>query len=132
MQQIIIKEIPIFKGYFASSNGFIYSMKKDCLKKLKSYDNKDKYQRVKINKNNLFVHQLVFITFNETIHLCNECLICKNRDLYYKTFIETLHSPKELAIDHIDNNNQNNAMWNLQIITQKENINKMHNRKRGK
>lgn len=131
MQQIIIKEIPIFKGYFASNDGFIYSMKKDGLKKLKSYDNRDKYQRVKINKNNLFVHQLVFITFFKTTPSI-PAQANYSSIIYIHQFCKTLHSPKELAIDHIDNNNQNNSIWNLKVITQKQNLEKMHNRKRGK
>lgn len=103
----IFKVIPNFNGLYEVSNyGNVKSYKRDTngtlLKKCISSNG---YYCVNLyyfgKRVNSLVHHLVAITFlNHTVN------------------------GYDLVIDHIDNNKLNNNLYNLQLITQKENCNK--------
>ena len=103
------KEIKPIKGYdgmyFASKDGYIYSSKRGVL--VKMTPNKDKYGYLRIGlcrngcEKKYRVHQLVAMAFLN-------------------------HTPKghDCVVDHINEDKSDNRLCNLQIISNRANINK--------
>jgi hypothetical protein len=95
----MIKPIPGFPDYLASSNGRIYSTKKwrgsTVPRKLNPYNNGGKYLKVNFRKRNKgaqpYVHNLVYITFIGPVS-------------------------KGWHVHHIDGDHTNNSVENLQAL----------------
>lgn len=117
----IWKDIPDFEGFYQASNlGRLRSVdritnRKDGTKvlsegKILNPALDSGYRRLALCKHGkrkpYFVHQLIAITF-----------------LSYNL------NNKELSVDHIDGNKENNNLTNLQIITNRENVSKYFNTK---
>lgn len=110
----IWKNIPDYEGLYQVSNlGNVKSMARFVRKingsngyiaerQMKFYLNKKGYNLITLFKNgvkkNFFVHRLVWIAFNGSV-------------------------PSNLQINHIDEDKNNNALENLNLLTCKENIN---------
>lgn len=92
--------VPGFDDYAATSDGRIWSKKSK--KFLKPGDNSLGYKYVSLSNNgkvkNMFVHRLVWLAFKGSI-------------------------PKNLQINHKDENKGNNDLSNLELLTSKENNN---------
>jgi hypothetical protein len=101
----IWKDIPDFEGiYQVSSFGNVKSLKY----------NKEKILKKSKDKNGYFVVGLYNDEVkNKTFKVHQLCAI---------TFLNHLPCGMDLIVDHIDNNNQNNTIENLQIISNRENI----------
>ena len=97
---INFKSVPNFEDYYATVDGQIYSKK--TKKFLKPGTTKNGYNYVVLCKKgitkNMFVHRLVWSAFKGAI-------------------------PKNLQINHKDENKQNNNLSNLELVTPKENTN---------
>ena len=92
---------PIYDSYYASKKGEIYSSKSNKILKLGTHTN----------------GYLFFIIFNKT----------KTKNyLVHRYVFECLCGsiPKDKVVVHIDNNMKNNRIDNLQLLSQKENLNK--------
>lgn len=101
----------VLSKYFKESNdyiiyedGRIYSLISN--KNLRFGVNKDGYCRLNITGNSYLVHQLVWVYFKGPV-------------------------PRGYEIDHIDNNKLNNSIENLQLLTPKQNNDKMALLNRG-
>ena len=88
---------PIYDSYYASKKGEIYSSKSNKILKLGTHTNGYLFFIIfnKTKTKNYLVHRYVF-----------ECL-CGNK-----------------VVDHKDNNKKNKSIDNLQLLSQKENLNK--------
>ncbi len=94
-----MREVKDFPNYMVTKEGKIIS-------KLTGKPKKERlrsgYTQVSLSKNGKKYHKLL-------------------HRLVYDSFIGI---PEGLVVDHIDNNKQNNALSNLEAMTQKDNINK--------
>jgi hypothetical protein len=104
MEKELWKSVPNYEEIYEISNfGRLRNIKKDCI--VKGSKNKDNYIVVGLYKNKqqktFMIHQLVAMAFLE-------------------------HKPDGLkkVVDHIDNNQLNNNLDNLQIITHRQNVTK--------
>lgn len=89
-----------------SPSGKIWIRKNDDLKELKQgWCGRGHYKRICIHRHTYYVHRVVAYAYG----------------LY-----PSLDKIVGLDVDHIDNNNQNNNLSNLQVITSKENRAKEH------
>ena len=86
---------PYDDHYFVSEDGEIYSAYKKGL--LKHYIDHDGYHRVDIHSKHIKVHKLVYTVWCGTI-------------------------PGGYQVNHLDDNKDNNSVWNLYLGTQQENI----------
>jgi len=86
----------IFKNYEIFENGLIKNIKTQTF--LKPHIVSSGYEQVNINSKKYYVHRLVFMKFKKL----NEI-------------------PKNLIINHKDQNKRNNAISNLEMITRSEN-----------
>jgi|SRR6478736_752736 len=108
MIQEVYKKIIDFEDYEISNYGNVKSLKFGNYRILKPYKNKSGYYSValcvdcKIKK--YFIHQLVAIAFLN--HIPNKM---------------------GLVINHKDSDKENNFAYNLEIVTQRENIHKKEN-----
>ena len=97
---------PVFSDYAASKDAQVFSLKRKKL--LKSFDNGQGYLKFKICQNgkqiSYYVHRFVY-----------ECI---------KGVI-----PEGMHTDHIDFCKTNNSIYNLQLLTPRENVQKSRNRK---
>src|SRR5574343_1477154 len=85
-------------GYFAGEDGVIYSSKRGGLRAMKSHEIETGYLYIGIaGGTHKRVHRLVYEAFNGPI-------------------------PAGLQINHIDGNKKNNAISNLEAVTQSENF----------
>ena len=92
---------PIYDSYYARKKGEIYSSKSNKILKLGTHTH----------------GYLFFIIFNKT----------KTKNyLVHRYVFECLCGsiPKDKVVVHIDNNMKNNRIDNLQLLSQKENLNK--------
>lgn len=104
-----IRPIPNFDGYFASTEGFIYSNKRGMLKQLKGYKSKtSEYLQVGLRQNGK--------TYKKLVHR-----------LVAMTFIPNKNNLPE--INHIDKNVLNNNISNLEWCTRKQNLNDSYSTK---
>ena len=103
--QEIFKDVPNYEGHYQVSNlGRVKSLKygkERILKQFLTCSKRNQYLAVDINKKTIKVHQLVAITFLG-------------------------HTPcgLKIVVDHIDNDNYNNRLDNLQLVTTRENSSK--------
>ena len=118
----IWKDIPGYEGCYQVSNygnikslsrnqwnGKVFHLSKDKILKKRFSSKKDKnghiYQIVGLNKDNknktFLVHQLMAIVF-----------------------LDHKNTSRSLVVDHIDEDKRNNYLSNLQIISNRENVNK--------
>ena len=104
--QETFRDIPNYEGLYQVSNlGNVKSLKFGKEKILKGSADGNGYLRVNLSKGKIvkpcYIHKIVAIAFLG-------------------------HKPNgySLVVDHIDNNNSNNHIDNLQIITQRENASK--------
>ena len=88
------KEIPSCPSYYASKEGVILNSAGRIL----SGSERNGYLRVNFANGHHSIHRLVWETFNGKI-------------------------PEDMVIDHIDGNRSNNALSNLRLVTQAENMN---------
>ena len=99
---------PKYKYYLASRCGKILSLKRNEKKILKLCLNSHGYFCFGLYENNkkrnYYIHRFVFETFNGAI-------------------------PKEMVIDHCDNDSKNNSISNLQLLSPKENQQKSNCKK---
>lgn len=115
----IWKDVPMYEGSYQASNlGNVRSLDRVIVEKnsnktrnvkgriLKQQLNENNYYKTELSKNGKTItyktHQIVAMAF-----------------LGYKR-----NGSTGLVVDHIDNNRQNNKLENLQLITQRENVNK--------
>lgn len=96
-----MKDIKGYEGlYSVTEDGQVWSIGAKCW--LKGEYSKEGYKRVSLSKDGLrkkfFIHRLVWTAFNGDI-------------------------PKGLVINHLDQNRENNCLSNLEVITQRENLN---------
>lgn len=91
-------------GYFITKNGEVYQIKRGTYKLLKTSKDRYGYEHVglQINKKRVActVHRLVAIVY-----------LNNNKDIKLP-----------LCVDHIDSDRMNNNLWNLQIITVRQNL----------
>lgn len=94
------KDIKGYEGLYKISNLGRIKNKRNKFKYPPTMDNG--YKKVVLYKNgvlkNHLVHRLVWMTFNGEI-------------------------PNDMQVNHIDENKENNCLWNLELMTPKENIN---------
>lgn len=99
------KEIPGYKNYGISRNGEVMNLKFNKLVK-NVLTKGTRYYRVSLSNNSKVkthrIHQLMAITYLNHIP----------------------DGTQNLVVDHINNNRLDNRLENLQIITQKENVQK--------
>lgn len=96
------KDIPCYSGYMASKDGSVYSKKLKRLCCITILPNG--YHKIKLKHNNghykdLYVHVIIAITY-----------------------MDYTPSTNMIVINHIDGKKSNNHLSNLEIITQKENV----------
>jgi hypothetical protein len=97
-------DIPNFKGIYQVSNlGNVRSLKFNKLKVLKKSINKRGRYRVNLRKNG---HQ-----FSN----------CKISQLSAMAFLNHKPCGHKIVVDHIDNNKENDKLYNLQLISNREN-----------
>jgi len=112
----IWKDIKGYKGFYQVSNlGRIKSMNRTVIRKSGTYKVQERIMKLSITSGychtslrgengtskTLFVHQLVAIAF-----------------------LKHIPNGHKIVVDHIDNNNLNNNLNNLQLITNRENCSK--------
>lgn len=90
-------------GYLASSDGFIYTLRRGWFKRIKSIPHYRGYLQATIydetNKQHTYrVNRLIYESFNGEI-------------------------PKGMQVNHLDEDKHNNAIENLNVLTPKENSN---------
>lgn len=88
------KEIPSCPSYYASKEGIILN----SFGRILSGSERNGYLRVNFANGHHSIHRLIWETFNGEI-------------------------PDGMVIDHIDGNRSNNALSNLRLVTQSENMN---------
>ena len=100
------KDIPDFVGYQASNLGNIRSFKRNKIKiKKLRLDNRRRY------KVNLFKGKIYLTGLSVSVVVA--MVFLNHKPCGYK-----------LVVDHIDNNPSNNRLYNLQVITQRQNSSK--------
>ena len=109
------KDVPDYKGHYQVSNlGNIRSIKFNKIKKIKHLISTSKRWRV-----NLYIKGKKPSTNNRISVLVAEA------------FLNHKRSGHKLVVDHIDNNKTNDNLYNLQIITQRQNLTKDRKNRTG-
>lgn len=106
------KEIKDYENYQADSNGFIIKPSREAKDKrngnytkeiiLKEHLTINGYHQIQLWKNSKVVNKLVHVLIWETFN--------------------GVSKPKDMDIDHIDGNKDNNSLDNLELVTRKENM----------
>lgn len=106
------KQIQNYENYQADSDGFIIKPAREAKDKrngnytreviLKTHLTDNGYHQIQLWKNGKVVNKLVHVLVWETFH--------------------GLSKPKDMDIDHIDGNKNNNSLANLELVTRKENM----------
>lgn len=106
------KAIKNYENYQADSNGFIVKPSREAKDKrngnytkeiiLKEHLTVNGYHQIQLWKNSKVVNKLVHVLVWETFH--------------------NTPKPKDMDIDHIDGNKDNNCLSNLELVTRKENM----------
>jgi len=104
------KEIPGFKSYEVSNLGNVRSLKFNKLKVLKKIINKRGRYKVNLCENG------------------KKSTSCKISQLSAMAFLNHIPCGHKIVVDHIDNNKENDRLYNLQLISNRENIIKDTNR----
>jgi hypothetical protein len=113
----IWKDIPKFKNYQVSNLGNVRSLNYNRTKKIKNL-------KLKINKRGRIA-----------VNLSQNGIRYDNFKVYQLVAMAFLnHKPcgHKVVVDHIDNNKKNNKLYNLQLITQRENSSKDKKNKTSK
>ena len=97
---------PFFSGYAASKQGEIFSVKKAEI--LRCYENDEGYK--------------VFSLFHDMEMKTYSC-----HRFVYECIKGVI--PENYVVDHVDSCRTNNSIYNLQLLSSKENIQKARNRK---
>ena len=104
------KEIPGFKSYEVSNLGNVRSLKFNKLKVLKKIINKRGRYKVNLCENG------------------KKFTNCKISQLSAMAFLNHIPCGHKIVVDHIDNNKENDRLYNLQLISNRENTIKDTNR----
>lgn len=120
-------EIPSFSKYAISTNGDVFNLL--TMHKLKAYNsiskikfltkkNKTSYKVVKIKNDNgltmqLTVHKLMILSFSD-------------QDFKNLNEFEIFMKENNFTVDHIDSDKSNNNVYNLQLLTIKDNLKKYY------
>ena len=106
------KQIQNYENYQADSDGFIIKPAREAKDKrngnytrevvLKTHLTKNGYHQIQLWKNSKVVNKLVHVLVWETFH--------------------GISKPKDMDIDHVDGNKNNNSLVNLELVTRKENM----------
>lgn len=83
-------------------NGIVYREQKLLCKLIEPKPDKHGYLRLYVNKELKYVHRLIMEAFN---------------------------GYSDLTVDHIDGNKRNNSLENLEYVTQKENVLRLHDKR---
>jgi len=111
--EIIFKKIPGYENYLISNTGILLSSTSG--KVMSTYLNEKGYQRVELTsiegkRKKYLVHRLVLSAFGDI----------NGNTLNLESNYE------EYSVDHLDKNRSNNCANNLEIVTQKENLNRRY------
>ena len=112
----IFKDIPNYKGTYQVSN----------LGRVKSLEKRVKYRYGYRTRPERILAQPIHSSGYLVVCLCikNRRSVVRVHQLVAIAFLN--HTPGRLiVVDHIDNDKLNNRLDNLQVITQKENMNKL-------
>tara|TARA_R110000782_G_C14526454_1_gene381780 strand:+ start:41 stop:550 length:510 start_codon:yes stop_codon:yes gene_type:complete len=107
------KDVPEYKGHYQVSNlGNVINIKFNKIKYIKYLNGKGRYA-VTLYKNNIPSH-------NRRISV-----------LVAQAFLNHKRCGHKLVVDHIDNNKLNDKLYNIQVITNRENLTKDKTNKTG-
>ena len=112
-----------FNGYYVCKEGFILSVKVKGGQGRLDYSN-PRYHSVKIDKDGYCEVCLSYMQDGKTKRVYRRL-----HRLIWEAFNGRI--PKEMTIDHIDNNKQNNNIANLQLMTRADNTIKANKRRVG-
>ena len=108
------KDIPEYEGLYQVSNlGNVRSLKFNRIKYIKHLNSKGRYS--------------VTLSNDKTKTTNNKISV-----LIAQTFLNHKQCGHKLIVDHIDNNKKNDRLYNLQIITHRENLSKDKKNKTSK
>jgi len=109
------KDIPEYEGHYKVSNlGNVRSIKFNKIKQIKNFSSRSKRLKVDLYKNGKKTKK------NHRVSV-----------LVAEAFLNHKRCGHKLVVDHIDNNPINDKLYNLQIITHRQNLTKDRKNKNG-